>query len=235
MVVHGGAALSMGALVLGDKTGHRILEVGHATFRSGEKVMISGDAGVSKSVLARAILGFWPWGSGYLSMPAGYEATIVHGSPYLPEGALDEAIQCPSPAGSFSHADLAGVLSACGVGHLVARLTHKSRWMQTLSASEKQRCAIARLMLQKPGVIVFEDALSACDAAAQAELTRMVFERCGSSVIIDISNRPAPAHFYDRAFTLTRSGDEPSRLREVTRTGAASNLRAKRKASILRP
>lgn len=100
--------------------------------------------------------------------------------------------------------------------------------MQALSADEKQRCAIARLLLQKPGVIVLDDALSACDAAAQAELTRLVFERCKSSVIIDISNRPGPTHLYDRTFVLTRSGDEPGQLKEVTRTGVTSRLRSKR-------
>ena len=218
----------MGALVLGDRQGRKIVEVGHATFRSGERVMITGEMGTGKTVLARAILGFWPWGSGYLSLPAGYEAVIAHASPYLPEGALEEAIQCPAPTGTFQPEEIASALCACGLSHLVSRLDQKARWMQSLSAGEKQRCAIARLLLQKPGVIVLEDALSACDAAAQAELTRLVFDRCTSSVIIDISNRPAPAHLYDRTFVLTRSGDEASQLKEVNRTGGTPRLRSKR-------
>ncbi len=227
-VVHGGEALSMGALVLGDRDGSDILEAGHATFRSGERVMISGEMGAGKSVLARALLGFWPWGSGYLSLPAGYETAIAHASPYLPEGPLEEAIQCPAPMGTFQSEEIASALSACGLSHLVNRLEQKARWMQTLSASEKQRCAIARLLLQKPGVIVLEDALSACDAAVQAELTRLVFEHCDASVIIDISNRPAPAHLYDRRFILSQSGDEPGKLKEVIGAGATPRLRPKR-------
>jgi putative ATP-binding cassette transporter len=228
MIVHGGVSLTLGALVLGDRQGRKILDAGHATFRSGERVMISGEMGAGRNVLARAILGFWPWGSGYLSVPAGYEAVIAHAAPYLPEGALEEAIQCPQPRGTFGSEDIADALSLCGLSHLVHRLAQKGRWMQTLSADEKQRCAIARLLLQKPGVIVLEDALSACDAGAQAELTRLVFERCKASVIIDISNRPGPAHLYDRTFVLTRSGDEPCKLEEMTRTGATSRLRSKR-------
>ena len=228
MIVHGGESLTLGALVLGDRQGRKILDAGHATFRSGERVMISGEMGAGRNVLARAILGFWPWGSGYLSVPAGYEAVIAHAAPYLPEGALEEAIQCPQPRGTFGSEDIAYALGLCGLSHLVHRLAQKGRWMQTLSADEKQRCAIARLLLQKPGVIVLEDALSACDAGAQAELTRLVFERCKASVIIDISNRPGPAHLYDRTFVLTRSGVEPCKLEEMTRTGATSRLRSKR-------
>jgi putative ATP-binding cassette transporter len=178
--------------------------------------------GAGKNILARAILGFWPWGSGYLSLPAGYDTAIAHASPYLPEGSLEDAIQCPAPRGAFQSQEIASALSACGLSHLVNRLDQKARWMQTLSASEKQRCAIARLLLHKPGVIVLEDALSACDAAVQADLTRLVFDRCESSVIIDISNRPAPAHLYDRTFILTRSGDQPSKLEEGTRMGGAA-------------
>ena len=153
---------------------------------------------------------------------------IAHASPYLPEGALDEAIQCPAPTGTFQPEEIVDALNLCGLSHLVGRLAHKARWMQCLSAGEKQRCAIARLLLQKPGVIVLEDALSACDADAQAELTRLVFDHCKSSVIIDISSRPAPAHLYDRTFVLTRSGDEASQLKEVSRTGGTSRLRSKR-------
>jgi len=158
---------------------------------------------------------------------------IAHAAPYLPEGALEEAIQCPAPTGTFSLEEIACALNLCGLSHLVGRLPQKARWMQTLSADEKQRCAIARLLLQKPGVIILEDALSACDAGAQAELTRLVFERCKASVIIDISNRPGPAYLYDRTFILTRSGDEPGKLEEVTRTGATSRLRPKRKSDVV--
>ena len=227
-VVHGGEALTIGSLVLCDRNGRKIVEAGHETFRSGERVMITGEMGMGKTVLARAVLGFWPWGSGYLSLPAGYEAVIAHASPYLPEGVLDEAIQCPAPAGTFSQEEIVDALNLCGLSHLVCRLAQKARWMQSLSAGEKQRCAIARLLLQKPGVIVLEDALSSCDAAAQAELTHLVFDRCTSSVIIDISNRPAPAHLYDRTFILTRSVSEPSQLKEVTSADMTSRLRSKR-------
>ena len=117
-------------------------------------------------------------------------------------------------------------MSACGLPHLVSRLDQKARWMQVLSASEKQRRAIARILLQKPHVIVLEDALSACDAAAQAELTRLVFKHCEASIIVDISNRPAPSNLYDRIFILKKAVGEPSKLREMNNADARSHLRS---------
>ena len=225
-VLHGGDAISMAALVLCDRSGRKIVECGHETFRSGERVMISAEIEADKSVLARAILGFWPWGSGYLTMPAGYETVIAHGSPYLPEGSLDQAVLCPMPLDNLKSEDIAFALSACGLSHLVSRLDQKARWMQVLSASEKQRCAIARILLQKPRVIVLEDALSACDADAQAELTRLVFKHCAASIIVDISNRPAPSNLYDRIFILKKAVGEPSKLRELNNADAWSHLRS---------
>ena len=208
-----------------------IIDAAHATFARGEKVMVVGETGTGKSVLTRAILGFWPWGSGAVSRPDDEHITIAHAAPWLPEGTLAAAIACPAPAGTWSHRDIGEALSACGAPHLATRLDDRARWMHGLSAGEKQRCAVARLILQKPAVVILEDALSACDAPAQAELTRLIFERCRSSIVIDVSNRPAPAHLYDRIFTLTRSGSAASRLQERSGAGRAEAARNTEAAS----
>ncbi len=214
----GGGSVTLAGLTLCDRRGRVIIEGASACFAAGAKIQIAGPTGSGKSVLTRALLGFWPWGSGMLSMPAGEPAVIAHAAPWLPEGTLEDAIACPRPSGTFARADIAAALAACGAPHLAARLGAGGRWMQSLSAGEKQRCAIARLILSRPQVILLEDALSACDEAAQAALTRLVFERCPASLIIDVSNRPAPAQLYDRAFTLARERDGPSRLADTART-----------------
>lgn len=215
-----GDSVVLDGLTLRDRGGRAIIEAAGARFARGQIALISGETGAGKSVLTRAILGFWPWGEGALGLPEGAPATMAHAAPWLPEGTLEEAIMCPAPAGVFTHREIGEALGACGAGHLTSRLEDRARWMQSLSAGEKQRCAIARLILTRPQVILLEDAMSACDAAAQAALTRLVFERCADSIIIDVSNRPAPMQLYDRTFTLTRHGEGASRLTEQKRDGA---------------
>ena len=235
MSIHGGGAVTLGGLTLCDGSGDKILKSANATFFKGERIVIQGEDELGKAALVRAILGFWPWGGGYLTTPADNGAIIAHATPYLPEGALEDAVQCPASPGSFAREEIAEALIVCGVPHLVDRLDHHSRWMQTLSASERQRCALARLILHQNGVIVLEDALSACDAAAQAQLLRMLFDQCPSSLIIDVSNRHAPVALYDRCFALTRNGDGLSVLREVLRSRGSSRLRSARKEAASFP
>jgi len=228
-LIHGGQAVVLGDLTLCDRDGRKIVAATSATFFRGEKIVVKGDAEADKSVLARALIGFWPWGAGHLTMPADHGAVIAHAAPYLPDGLLEDAIQSPAPSGTFSREEIAVVLIACGAPQLADRLGHKARWMQTLSASEKQRCAIARLLLHKPSVIVLEDALSALDAAAQDQLLRTFFDHCRASLIIDVSNSHASVALYDRSFSLTRAGDGSSDLREVIMSDNASRKRPGRR------
>ena len=231
MSIHGGDAVILGAISLCDGSGEKVIEAASATFFKGEKIVVQGEAESGKAALARAILGLWPWGGGYLTTPADRGAVMAHATPYLPEGTLEDALQCPASSGTFLREDIESALASCGVPHLVDRLDHHSRWMHTLSANERQRCALARLILHQPSVIVLEDALSACDANAQSQLMRMLFDCCPSSLIIDLSNRLAPAALYDRCFILTRNGDGPSMLSEVMHSKGSSRMRSGRKAA----
>jgi ABC-type uncharacterized transport system fused permease/ATPase subunit len=91
------------------------------------------------------------------------------------------------------------------------------------------------LILHKHSVIILEDALSACDANAQAQLTRTLFDHCPSSLIIDMSNRHAPLSLYDRCFTVTRSDDGSSVLREATGSIGSSRVGSRRKKAASFP
>jgi ABC-type uncharacterized transport system fused permease/ATPase subunit len=90
-------------------------------------------------------------------------------------------------------------------------------------------------MLHKNSVILLEDALSACDANGQAQLMRTLFDRCPSSLIIDVSNRHAPLALYDRCFTVTRSDDGSSVLSEATHSAGPPRMRSGRKAAASFP
>ena len=77
------------------------------------------------------------------------------------------------------------------------------------------RALRAALAVGRFPAIILEDALSACDATAQEALTRALFARCESSIIVDVSNRPAPLALYNRAFELSRGNEGASVLKEI--------------------
>ncbi len=59
----------------------------------------------------------------------------------------------------------------------------------TLSGGQKQRVSIARMLLQKTPIMIFDDSLSAVDADTDAKIRSSLKEKKGSSTIILISHR----------------------------------------------
>ena len=58
-----------------------------------------------------------------------------------------------------------------------------------LSGGQKQRVSIARMLLQKTPIMIFDDSLSAVDADTDAKIRSSLKETKGSSTIILISHR----------------------------------------------
>ena len=77
---------------------------------SGERVLICGAPGTSKTTLFRALAGLWPWGAGRIVQPQGRaDLYMPRGTPYLPRGTLREVLAYPlkvesSTNGAFEHA-----------------------------------------------------------------------------------------------------------------------------------
>ena len=89
---------------------------------------------------------------------------------YLPLGSLKGALLYPEPDLAVGDAELAAVLERVGLGALAPRLDEVARWDQVLANGERQRLAVARLLLHKPQVIVLDDALSALEDEVQETL-----------------------------------------------------------------
>ncbi len=201
-------------LRLSDRDGKVVTDAGTSRFDPGDRVLIGGEAVAGKLELARALSGLWPWGSGEIGFPSTEPPTFLGATPFLPEGRLADAILCPAEPDSITDRLICVALDAVELSHLAPRLGEKGRWMQALSLAERQRCAIARAILRKPPLIIVEDALSACDANAQARATEALFSLGRASIIVDFSNRPAPDDLYNRRLMLVPADGTPTRLVE---------------------
>ena len=80
----------------------------------------------------------------------------------------------------------------------------------TLSGGQKQRTAIARMMMRKCPIMIFDDSLSAVDAATDAKIRAALRENTGDATVILIAHRITTLMHADRIIVMDRG-----RIREM--------------------
>jgi putative ATP-binding cassette transporter len=126
---------------------------------------------------------------------------------YLPLGSLKGALLYPNPTLQMSDDRLRAALDKVDLGALGGRLDEVARWDQVLSNGERQRLAMARLLIHQPRVIILDDALSALDESAQAAILARLRSELPDATILSLAQRPAPAGVHDRQLVLERGAD----------------------------
>lgn len=182
--------------------GPAVVEGVDATIMPGEKVLIEGPSGCGKSTLLRAIAGVWPWGRGDIHAPAAARVAVLPQRPYLPTGSLRRVVTYPQAPSSRTAAEITAALTKVGLGHLAPKLDDVRDWDTTLSGGEKQRLGFARLLLQRPDVVVLDEATAALDAASQKRMMELVCGELGDATVISIGHRSELVDCHERSITL---------------------------------
>lgn len=186
-----------------------------AAIAPGERVLVTGDVGIGKTTLFRAVAGLWPWGRGAIEMPAGVQTIFVPHRPYVPSGSLRMAITYPRHVDEFDDAAVRAALARCGLEDYADKLDIEARWDQTLSESEQQRLAFVRLVLHRPEWVVMAEATSELDDAAEADLMSIFAGELKGVTLLTIAQRSSLGRFHDRTLILARAkgGAHPVRAR----------------------
>jgi vitamin B12/bleomycin/antimicrobial peptide transport system ATP-binding/permease protein len=193
---------------------HVNLQVG-----AGSSVIVQGPSGSGKSTLFRSIAGIWPFASGRIERPEGFEAQsmFIPQRPYFPNATLRAALAYPDEASLYTDTQLCAALDDALLPQLKTRLDDEDAWGQKLSGGEQQRLALARVFLKKPRWVFADEATSALDPAAEYSIyTRLLAQiRAAGGALISIAHRPELASFHAAQWTF-----EPS---HATSTEPAAN------------
>ncbi|MBX9588638.1 MAG: ABC transporter ATP-binding protein/permease [Hyphomonadaceae bacterium] len=200
-----GAGVSLNDVVIADGSGRPLISDATLAVKAGETVHISGESSTGKSVLVRALAGLWPCARGTLQMPDSARVMITPQKSYLPLGSLKGALLYPEPNLAAGNDKLSAALERVGLGSLVPRLDEVARWDQVLANGERQRLAIARLLIHQPDVVILDDALSALEGPVQATLLARLRGDLPGATIISLGQRAAPDGRHDRQFVLERN------------------------------
>ena len=222
-IAHGeteGAALRLRGLSVTLDDGSDVVGDADVDIAPGEKVLVVGESGTGKSTLVRAISGLWPWGEGEIQMQRDAQLFLMPQQSYVPLGSLRRAATYPQSPEDVEDDVLRQTLTDVGLGHLLERLDDEDRWDGILSGGEKQRLAFARLLLQRPDVVVMDEATAALDPTSQEQLMRLALERLPDSTIISVGHRVELEAFHTRKLVLEHHPEGARLVRDEAIEGA---------------
>jgi putative ATP-binding cassette transporter len=192
-VKHEGNSLQLARLQVMEHDGTPVTKEMTAEISPGEHVVIEGKTPIChKLVLAGA--GLWPWGAGKVTLPAGANLFIATDRPYVPVGALGEAVCYPMTLGTCVPDDINSALRRVGLGEWAGRLGVVDNWEAVFSLAQRQRLSFARMLLHRPDWIFLSEATNALDGAAQSEMAELLVKEFPSATVVAVGR---PASFDD--------------------------------------
>ena len=182
----------------------------HLDLKRGERILIVGQRGAGKTLLFRAIVGLWPWGSGQITRPAREHIAFMPTHAYVPPGVLRASITYPRSANIPDDPVIAKAFAEVGLDRLKPLLGKEDRWDHLLSDDEKQRLAFVRVILQRPQWVVIDDALEVFDLASRRRIEAIFVGQLANVGIINIGNDENDSGFFTRRLQLVNDPNGPT-------------------------
>ena len=193
----------------------KVLQSVSLTIRRGEKAAFVGESGSGKSTLVKILIGLLKYEEGAirfdekplkkLSLESLYEKVsyLSQDAPVF-DGTIRENLvfdrEVPEKdiLGSLEEAHLLPLLASLEQG-LETKIGEKGT---CLSGGEKQRLALARLMIDHPEIVILDEATSALDNVTERMVMKNVLEQVKDATVISIAHRLSSISGFDRIFVF---------------------------------
>jgi putative ATP-binding cassette transporter len=191
-------------LGIASPSGCTALSEPHIEILPGDHVLIVGPTGAGKTNLFRAIAGLWPWGCGRILMPPQENMIFMPQRPYIPPGALRDALAYPAAPNKFADSEYMTALQRLGMSHLTPALDRVSRWDQELNSDDRIKLAFARLLLLKPRWILIDEALDTLDESNRALVLDVLGRDLAAAAVISIGRLNAHERFFTKVLHIAK-------------------------------
>lgn len=197
-------------------SGIQALEKLDFTIRKGEKIGIIGRTGSGKSTIAQLLLRMFDPSSGSISI-AGKDIRqmdlyrLRRNMGYVPQDVFlfSESISNNISFG-LEETTSENITSAAKKADVYDNIMHFPHQFETLlgerginiSGGQKQRVSIARAIIKKPEILIFDDCLSAVDTETEENILRTLEDEMHGKTSIVISHRISSLRNVDRILVL---------------------------------
>ena len=186
----------------------------------GACVGVMGPSGCGKSTLAKLLQGFYLPSDGQIRIGGRDAQTlaanelrqffgVVPQETTLFSGTIYDNLTLANPQASFEH-----VVQACKMAEIHASIEQLADGYQTvigehgvgLSGGQKQRIAIARALLKRARILIFDEATSNLDATTAEQFARTINQLKGKVTMLFISHQLPRNLKVDRVIELSSIG-----------------------------
>jgi ABC-type multidrug transport system fused ATPase/permease subunit len=212
------ADIEFAAVEFGYSRNKDLLHVPSLRISAGEHVAIAGENGAGKSTLVRLIARLYDPISGTVRLGGKDIRSIdlkslrqsigyLPRDPVLFDGSIMSNLRFVRP--TASQQELEEAMQMVGMSALVTSLPDGLRQRIgpdgcQLSGGERQRLALARAYLQKPRVLILDEATSCLDPSAEASILQRLRSNLSLSTFIVISHRLSTFSTFGRVLLLSR-------------------------------
>ena len=175
----------------------------------GERILLAGEHSADRTMVFRALVGIWPWGSGRITRPLRQGMMFLPARAYVPPGTLRAVLAYPHAAGDFAETACTQALAEVGLEPLQGLLDMDERWDRRLDDDEKQRLTFARAILQQPQWLVMNGGLDALDSVSRERIEAIFTGKLAGVGLIDVGEDTVARVFFTRRLNLVTDPHGP--------------------------